>query len=320
MALEHSSVSVTDLPLSNPYFAYPGAPIKGYHEFEEYNKELKRFYNFITDFMTHSKEKVNVHINIGAAMEEVPDHSHYEKYDHWMQLFPYHLQTFILGEGNMNIETHIIIVSPNESFSNERYEDPVFIKKTNEIFDWIKKENKKYISSKYPVTINIFQTMFPHNDQQRNKILMDFISKRRHELIEYVPWIDNLEQTSNDVSFIEEFYKQFGKFLDHINDNKGIVICFSFAVFNEVTDYKIHNNYAMISEIKRFFTVDNFNKRMLFEWKFRFDSTEMIPHPLGLGEFKITYTRKPELVDELSRKGLFIPVLTNTPDGLSIDF
>ena len=260
-----------NIPLSNPYFAYPGTPFRGYHNFKLYNKELKRLYTFLNDCSDNMKSKTNVHICIGAAMEEVVDYDSYEEHSQWKQLFPDHLQNFILD--NKDIDTQLIIVSSNDTFSDGDYKDPVFISRTDEIFDWNKIENRKYTSTKYNVTVNIFCTMMPHNDSKRNKSLMAQI-KQKKELCKHFSWIDQLEQTQDDLEFTNMFYTVFGKFLDSVNDNYGAIVCFSFAVFNEATDFRKYNNYAMFSEIKKFFS-DNANQRLLLEWYFRIDSTEI---------------------------------------------
>ncbi len=257
------------IPLSNPYFAYPGTPFRGYHNFKLYNKELKRLYTFLDD--CDMKPKTNVYICIGAAMEEVIGHNSYEKHYQWKQLFPDHLQNFILN--NKDSDTQLIIISPNDTFSDDNYKDPVFISRTDELFDWTKIENRKYTSTKYNVTVNIFCTMMPHDDSTRNKLLMTQL-KRKKELCEYFSWLSQLEQTRDDLEFTNIFYKVFGKFLDSVNNNHGIISCFSFAVFNEVTEFRKYNNYAMFSEIKKLFSDDATN-RLLLEWCFRVDSTEM---------------------------------------------
>lgn len=269
--------------LSNPYFAYPGTPLRGYHDLNLYNEELKRLYTFLNDCKT--KPKTNVHICIGAAMEEVINHDSYEEHYQWKQLFPDHLQNFILD--NKESDTYLIIISPNDTFSDDNYKDPVFISRTNEIFDWTKVENRKYTSTKYNVTVNIFCTMMPHDDSTRNKLLMTQL-KQKKELHKHFYWLDQLEQTQYDLEFTNIFYKVFGKFLDSVNDNYGIISCFSFAVFNEATVFRKYNNYAMFSEIKKLFP-DNVANRLLLEWCFRIDSTEMKFFSERGHDIRITY-------------------------------
>lgn len=260
-----------ELNLNNPYFTYPGVPFHGYLDFLEYNKELIRFLRHLENLDCDNIRLL--HINIGAAMEEVPETPDYEKYTHWRQLFPYHVEEFVL---NYPFEmTEIIIISPNETFSKSKYKNPLFIKRTNDLFEWEYISDRTYMSKKYPVRVLIFHTMLPTNNLKRNKKILEKIHSLNYDNV-YTELLLLLEQTPEDLKFIKKFYEIIGTKINTIAENRGLVSCFSFAVFREGSEYSCYNDYQMFEEIKNLFNKESIKKTILCRWIFSYESTNMI--------------------------------------------
>jgi hypothetical protein len=247
--------------LNNPYFTYPGSPFRGYHNFTLYNEELIR----LKDFIEYESVPQNclVHLGIGAAMEEIPSSHNYDSFNQWRQLFPVHIDSFI--DNFVDRSVKIIIVSPNITFELKNFKIPEFIKQTNDKYDWIKVNEKLYISNKYNISVNIFCTMMPTEDK-RNKTIMNYFVKE--ELNKEICWIMNLEQTKSDIEFVDQFYEKLSQLFEKVNLKNGIVTCYSFAVFNELTNYNSLNDYKMFKEIVSLFSDSKTNstKRVLSRW------------------------------------------------------
>jgi hypothetical protein len=250
------------LLMNNPYFLYPGYPVRGYPYHKEYNQDLLRLYDYIKTFDYTSCKLL--HITIGAAMEEVSQMEDYDKiykkYSHWRQLLPEFIDMLVVG-----CPVRVIIISPNESFRDCSYKDPEFIKYTNDYYDW-KRDNKSYKSQQFDITVDIFCTMMPHEEMERNKRLTSKIGGC------------NVQQTDIDVNFIKEFYGTLENVVCDIEQFNGVVSCFSFAVFSEESELSIFNDYRMFIEIKNVFTFEKRHTRLLCRWLFRLDSQTMLVH------------------------------------------
>ncbi|QKF93617.1 hypothetical protein QKU48_gp0159 [Fadolivirus algeromassiliense] len=255
--------------LSNPYFSYPGSPFRGYHNLKLYNTELLRLSKYIDDFITNPIKECLFHLCIGAAFEEIAEAEDYAniytKYSQWRQLFPDHVEKFAIEQ---NGPVRICIISPNTTFELDNFKDPLFIKYTNSTFNWERTSDLTYISKSFDIIVNIFCTMMPHNDQKRNNNIMSYIKKNK--IYEMINWVLTLEQTEQDIQFINIFYNKLKILFDIINQYNGIITCFSFAVFNEATDYYRYNEYEMFSEIKELFGYE-YNNRLLCRWIFEFE-------------------------------------------------
>lgn len=262
--------------LHNPYFIYPGSPFKGYHNFKLYNSEIIRLVEYINNLISNPQHECLFHLCIGASFEEIADSEDYSatynKFSQWRQLFPDHVESFIVEQKQ---PVRICIVSPNKTFEPEQFKEPLFIKYTNELFNWERVNNMSYISKLHNVTIDIFCTMFPHNDNERNNKIMNYI--KRENLVNMISWVMDLEQTEYDINFITMFYKKMEMLFDAISEHNGIITCFSFAVFNENTEYNKFNEYEMFSELKNLFKITD-NNRILCRWIFNFESQTMLCH------------------------------------------
>lgn len=266
--------------LNYPYYLYPGSPCSGYFEIGTYNKELMRLNNEIinlSDSILGSKQSSNIlfHLTIGAAMEEVLleyknsslniDPSEFQ----WQQLLPDHIRRAV----NDGINVIHFIVSPNMSFSDDKFIEPRFIKNTQE-YSWEKDDNKTYIAykSNCKYIVMIFNTMIPSIDN-RNSQICDRLRKHFSE-IGSGDVINEYVQTDNDRLFVSQFYKNLDKLVSTINNDGGIVTCFSFAVFNAETDRRRLRNYIMFPEIMKLFS--RHSRNLLAEWTYYHDNYLMI--------------------------------------------
>ena len=185
-------------------------------------------------------------MTIGSAMEEY--NNSYKKLENnqWKQLFPDHLKNYALDGG----KCICIIVSPDEYLSEDKYIYPIFIEKTDDIFNW-NKENKYHIFSKtYDINIYIFNTMMPTKNINNKYICYD---------TKYIT-------TNNDDIFTDYFYNKMKIMLCNI---KGYFTCFSFAVFDSMTEYSYTiKNYKMFKEL-----LEIKKKNIIFaEWTYKIDN------------------------------------------------
>ena len=247
----------SELALSFPYFLYPNSQCAGYNNIERYNYELQRLQESIYN-LNKIEEPFLFHITIGATIEEgmnmCPEH--YSKYDYqYQQLFPSHIRHFALSGGKVIS----FIIAPNASFG-EDFIEPQFIKKTKE-FCW-RKTNMIYISEKYNCEIHIFNTMMPCIDTKRNNEFFNRFAETKIDVD-----ISVYRQTKYDVDFIQNFYNTLENTIEHINDNFGLVSCFSFAVFNkETSPHRNLNNFIMFRKMLDIMKLNKTN--IVAEWVF----------------------------------------------------
>lgn len=244
--------------LNHPWYIYPSTICSPYNNYDIYRNESKRLFDFLQDYKV-SKKSTLFHLIIGAAMEELDDRENIGQ--HWRQLLPIHVEHFLSEYKNRC--ANIIIVSPNNNFHNDMEYTPKFISFTDEIYKWKKTGKLEYMSQIYNIKINIFCTMFPHIDKRSKKIVSKLINALDKE---YINIVNNFNQTIEDINFVKTFYTTLDKIFDKINENNGIITCFSFAVFNTKTRFSSICQYKMFSEIKKLFPKELFCCRILGEW------------------------------------------------------
>lgn len=247
---------IKDIGLNFPYYTYPQIQFSGYQDINSYNKDLIKLTNNLIK-LQEKNNKFLLHITIGAAMEEAFDSELYTKYSYqWQQLLPQHIIDYLKQGGEV---VHYII-APNENFSSAKFKIPRFVKYTPE-FKWsIDINNKKFTSQKYKYTVIIFNTMMPCIDK-RNKVIIENAYKFDPSLN-----LDKYKQKEDDINFINKFYLLLDRVFQHISYNGGAVSCYSFAVFNEDTDYCVIMDYQMFPKIKNVFK--KYNDFVLAEWRF----------------------------------------------------
>lgn len=261
--------------MNYPFFVYPGYPFRGYFNFEEYLSEVIRLDKYIQELKDTCTQNTLLHLTIGAAMEEVADIEDYFKIyiqkQHWRQLFP----DFIDYNCFKNkTPVKIIIIAPNDIFSINNFKEPQFIKYTNEIYSWEKINQKQYKSQNFNVEVNFFCTMMPHSEPARNINIVNKI--KQIDLDQKTNYHQKIIQSNDDLNFINQFYTNLKLLFDVINQKEGIVTCFSFAVFNEITEQSKYNEYLMFSEILGLFTKENEKIRLICRWIFNIKNNTMI--------------------------------------------
>lgn len=256
------------MSLNFPYFIYPGYPFSGYFDTDEYNKNIKNVLTLFKELNLSINKKILLHLTIGACMEEYLNICKTDEINmyafQWEQLFPYHLREHAKNGGKVIN----IIISPTNSFNENNWINPTFVKNTLE-FDW--EINQNCIKSqKYDVTIFICYSMMPSVDE---------LNCQKYELLlnKFETYAPLIIQTTNDIVFVNEFYEELQNLVNKIITYGGIFTCYSFAVFENKTKKSKFNNFAMFKEIKNMFN-NNSSNLFLGEWIYMNDSHTVIQY------------------------------------------
>jgi len=259
--------------MNNPYYTYPNHPIHGgYTNFCEYNKNIEKVCNLINNILSiNHKTKHMVYMAVGASMEEIPNSTDYRKYKQWRQLFPSYVEDVIIKTINCNIKNTIIIISPNNNFSENDYIDPIFIKKTFNTFRWDNIDQNIYNSQRYNTTVYVFCTKMPSENINRSQRTYNKIIQYQNTDMNLSS--DNILQNDNDIDFIKRFYDLLDRLINNIN---GIFLCTSYATFAEGSMYSNnYKNYKMFRELKHIFAKSNKDNLVLSEWIHKTDNTKV---------------------------------------------
>ena len=265
-----------------PYYIYPGYPVSGYTDISTYNLQLLKLNNKINTLKNDVNNRTLFHLTIGACMEEYLQQSYTSSSSElplaenrykfqWQQLFPDHLKQHALSGGKV---IHVI-VSPTKSFNMHEYEEPLFVAETLE-FDWIKLVTNDEISIHsriYDIQIYIYCTMMPCIDN-RNKYIRDTIQKNISTGHDYVT---KITQTDYDVDYIIKFYNDMKKLFSDIQQNNGIITCFSFAVFCNGGNKSHIKNFVMFEQLVTHIDWNNINM-YIGEWSFYSGSYMIVPY------------------------------------------
>jgi len=154
--------------LNYPWVLYPKFPISGYFDVFSYKTELVRLYNELNILIEKIKSPILFHLTIGAAMEEYIIGNNSDYTFQWRQLFPIHLEKF--ASENHDIQIIHFIISPNESFSDEKYLTPKFVSKSKKI-KFIETNKREFVSTSHNIITKIFYTMMP--TIQNNNYIID---------------------------------------------------------------------------------------------------------------------------------------------------
>lgn len=252
--------------INNPFFTYPTYPLRGYSDHVEYKNEIIRLRKYINELKI--TDGTLLFLCIGAAMEELINDTRYKTISHWRQLFPLCIEHI----SKFGIPVKIIIISPNESFSSNNFIAPTFIDKTDNDYKW-KNIDKSFISTKYNVTVDIFCTLLPHEEKEKNERMVKYLNSQ--EDIFFHNASKNIYQTDTDIKFIIQFYKELQSCFDNVIKHNGKIACFSYAVFSENSNYSKFNSYNMFTELLDIFPIKSDNM-ILCRWYFQFESTTMI--------------------------------------------
>ena len=260
-----------------PYYIYPGYPVSGYTDISTYNLQLLKLNNKINTLKNDINDSTLFHLTIGACMEEylqqsfrLPSTKNQYNFQ-WQQLFPDHLKQHALFGGKV---IHII-VSPTKSFNIYEYIEPLFVAETSE-FEWITLVTNDEIlirSRTYDIQIYIYCTMMPCIDN-RNKYIRDTIQKNISTGHDYVT---KITQTDYDVDYIIKFYNDMKKLFSDIQQNNGIITCFSFAVFCNGGNKSHIKNFVMFKQLVTHIDWNNINM-YIGEWSFYNGNYMIVPY------------------------------------------
>lgn len=241
--------------INNPWFIYPGAPLRGYSD-EAYKSELLRLFDTFMCIHDTCVNKTLLHLTIGAPMEEAGISVMQQKKTmfHAWQLIPEH----IFNTAQMGIDVICIVVCPN------KINNPMFI---TQIDDFIKIDNMNYKHNILPIKIMIFNTMMPTKDEKRNnRFIKTFIDNKIDDIIPGC--VNRLTQTEYDREFVDIFYNMLSDLLQRITYYGGYNSCFSFAVFNAATEGRQLNNFYMFRELRECYK--KHADVILCEWVFKY--------------------------------------------------
>lgn len=305
--------------LNYPFYLYPGYPCSGYFDVTNYKQNLITLYEKMNDIIiiiqSHNSQML-FHLTIGACMEEYmfiesatvgtattttanPNPPIDRTYEfQWQQLCPEHLRVHAkLGKKVVHF-----IVSPNKSFSPDKFTMPIFVSKTKD-FNWeLSFENNIAIlkSKTYDFTTYIFYSMMPTIDV-RNAKAVSYFKKVPHDSPIPMPIaIDNttsgtscvIEQTENDKKFVIKFYQRLKSMFNTITLGGGTITCFSFAVFCETSEKNRYNDFTMFKELP---LMIDWSKPNMFlgRWMFHIGSYTIIKHDTCIGQ-DISYVEQIE--------------------------
>jgi hypothetical protein len=292
------------LKLNHPYFMYPNGPLSEYNNFIFYNNEIKRLYlhffnlkKIIEEKMTCANIRILNPIIVGSAMEQSikTNNNDSGSFFQWQQLFPSYIINFIdsvKSNKNLNLDNqsnesnesnesnksnqtnpnsnpnqiivNLIIISPDNFFSDEHYNDPIFINMP--LFEFKKISNRKYIYENQKenliINVDIFNCPLPSRDTREClKKISDFFISTYDNLKDM--GISTYVQSESDVFFINNFYSMIDNFLSLNNNFNNITIINSWATFKNLDGF---NNFRMFREL---LDISNKNNILATEWTYR---------------------------------------------------
>jgi len=261
--------------LNFPWTSYPthrtGNLCHGWGEDIDYIIQYRQNTLHLFDFLKNTTPCPTIFICIGAAYEEIVSLSSNVQINQWRQLFPLYIEKFVVN-GN---KVQIIIISPNDSFMKR--ETPEFINKTR-YMNWTFREETNckqvYSSKKFHVDVYIFCTPMPSDDPLNDNVIQYIKSTNLYELDIVKNKVDNMLKTTNDIDFVRNFYECLKIFINKCD----VVICNSYAVFNENDKLK---NYCMFPEIKELFNKKD--NKILSEWIYDVDNYNTFLYGSGTG-------------------------------------
>ena len=152
------------------------------------------------------------------------------------------------------------------------------MKKTSYKYNWLYLADRFYGIKNSLITVRIVYTMFPHIYKKNNRIIEQYKNSSVYNMQEFKDYINNSKQTRNDRRAIIQFYNNLNNYFDIINTLGGVVITFSYTIFNKDSENSRLDNYFMFSEIKNIFDNSNISNRLLCEWYYDNNNYTVIPY------------------------------------------
>jgi len=239
------------IKLNHPWSIYLQEPLSGYTNYEIYYSELLRLLDFVQDLSLKigniDEQTVQLtNIIIGTPMEDAINKKNIAsryKYQ-WQQLFPCHITEFIkhYSKTDNNININIIIISPDDNFMDEKYNEPLFLSNHSFIFTKIKNREYIHINEKLTIKVDIFTCPFPQ--LETNKLMIE----KNNNLIIKLPLfsLTTFEPSETDIEFITNFYR----YLEIIASNPlSNLIINSYATFRNVSGYDNFGLFPSLLEL-----------------------------------------------------------------------
>jgi len=242
--------------LHHPYYIYHQEIMSNYQNYEMYNKELIRLFEYLNNLII--SENTFINFVIGTPMEDMNYRKKLSNKLQYSQILGKYIYDYLeyIYNKKENSEIEIIVISPDDIFKDD-YE-LLFMKQ--EFLKFIKIDNKKYYYEyKYDfedqekiikVKINIFNCPMPHKE------IRSGVVEKYNELAIKLKKDYNFNQTEEDLIFIKNFYDV----IENIFINTKYLIVSSFAVFNNL---ERTIPYMMFSELKNLGIKYN---KILLEW------------------------------------------------------
>lgn len=272
-------INPNEFKLNYPFALYPGMPfVHGYYDLKTYVEDVCTLEKFISRLTNEISKPTILHITIGAAIEENYPGDLMKIGAQYQQLFPVHLYDAFV---NSTYDIINIIISPNNTFSKNHFIPPVFIQAKDDL-GWKVIGDRAYSDETERFKVYIFCTPMPSN-HKRNGVLVDYW-KTKFVGQEHVYNVESLRQSENDYIFTSQFYKTLDTLFSEIEKMNGFVTCFSFAVFNAMSDRAKYDDFVMFNEIKELFDRKRKHqfKRLLAEWRFTEKNFNMYRCPLAM--------------------------------------
>ncbi|VBB17776.1 hypothetical protein YASMINEVIRUS_239 [Yasminevirus sp. GU-2018] len=271
----------SDNDVNFPWFIYPSTPFSGYMD-DAYLPELLRLTKFIVDMRSDSaecgvKEPTLFHLTIGSPMEEAGITAMRERKTLFQmnQIIPEHL----VSTASLGVPVINVIVCPNQVST------PMFMELTE---SYAKVDDNRYRHKTLPITLLFFRTMMPTKNKDRNDFFMARFAERGFQDT-FPEGVEMYRQTTKDRLFVDQFYGELDATIQHVSERKGASTCFSFAVFNDDTDNRRFNNFAMFREV---LAVYRKRASLVCEWVFRYgiyvvyDASSSASHASVSGQVK----------------------------------
>jgi hypothetical protein len=235
--------------LNHPWTIYHSEMLSSYIKYSIYYEELDKLFKYFSRLVDTVKELpdssaiLNTLI-VGTPMECALQQKSSMSFQ-WQQLFPVHINDFVdycENEKKYGI-VNICIVSPDDTFMDLHYKEPLFTKCSG--LDFTKVEPRHYLctSPNFEIRVNIFTCPFPQLETRT-----DVIQKVNLFVKSHVPdfAIQDFTPNDSDIKFINDFYS----LLETLGSNpKSNIIINSYATFRNVREY---DNYGLFPSLLKF--------------------------------------------------------------------
>jgi len=275
--------------LNHPYTIYPREPTSAYTKYRLYNVELYRLYNSIIELSTKIEDMEEHKNQLTVLILGTPMESALHKGDcnktyifQWEQLFPNFIFEFVEFY-KKHITVNIIIISPDDIFMDDTYNEPLFTEHCED-FDFIKIKNREYIHRNeiddIEIKIDIFTCPFPQLETRSDVIYNCNRFIKENPFLE----IEDYTPTETDVIFITEFYTQIERIA---KNKKSNLIINSYATFRNI-DTDVYGLFPTLLKVA------NEYKIIATEWSFKEKNYEMrivsrIPYTVNHIKYLISY-------------------------------